>query len=238
MNMKSEIVEFDSLVADIAIAINPIKSIVVTDQTSMRSAVDACAQIKGLIKRVEEVRVGIVSEPNEFVKTINARAREVSNPLMSIETHLKRLLGVYAAKVEQEQREERNRLEEERRRAQEQKDAELVAVGALAPDMHTEFAEKARIEREASEQSAELARKEKALENERVPGVTKRWVFEVLDKAKVPMEFLYVDRVTVNDAIRFGKRDIPGLRVFQEESVSVRSHKMPDPRKEIYCADE
>ncbi len=44
--------------------------------------------------------------------------------------------------------------------------------------------------------------------------ITKTWTFEVLDKNKVPEIFKKVDEVEVRDAIRAGKREIPGLRIF------------------------
>ena len=50
----------------------------------------------------------------------------------------------------------------------------------------------------------------------------KRWVFEVLDIMKVPKEYLVIDSAEVNDAIADGKRDIPGLKIYQKETLSVR----------------
>ncbi|MCK5612611.1 hypothetical protein KAR91_62645 [Candidatus Pacearchaeota archaeon] len=50
----------------------------------------------------------------------------------------------------------------------------------------------------------------------------KRWTFEVLDITKVPEMYLVVDSAEVNDAIADGERKIPGLRIYQKESLSVR----------------
>ena len=44
---------------------------------------------------------------------------------------------------------------------------------------------------------------------------TKRWTFEVVDEKKVPREYLVVDSVAVNKAIRNGVREIDGLDIFQ-----------------------
>lgn len=49
----------------------------------------------------------------------------------------------------------------------------------------------------------------------------KHWTFEVVDITKVPVLYLDVDTAVVRAAIRDGERDIPGLRIYQEESVRV-----------------
>ena len=51
--------------------------------------------------------------------------------------------------------------------------------------------------------------------------VQKRWTFKVLDLAQVPREYLELDQVAVNAAIRNGARDIPGLEIFQAEKLAV-----------------
>ena len=50
---------------------------------------------------------------------------------------------------------------------------------------------------------------------------TKRWTFEVVDVYKVPIEYLEVDSVAVNNAIRNGVRKIDGLDIFQVEGLRV-----------------
>lgn len=53
-------------------------------------------------------------------------------------------------------------------------------------------------------------------------GLTKRWVFEVTDVALVPRAYLQVDDKMVKDAISTGARSIPGIRIYQDESISLR----------------
>jgi len=50
---------------------------------------------------------------------------------------------------------------------------------------------------------------------------TKRWTFELIDINKVPREYLALDNVAVNKAIRNGVREIAGLDVFQVEGLRV-----------------
>ena len=47
----------------------------------------------------------------------------------------------------------------------------------------------------------------------------KRWTFEVVDESAVPREFLVLNKVKINEAIRKGARDIKGLKIFQTEDL-------------------
>lgn len=49
----------------------------------------------------------------------------------------------------------------------------------------------------------------------------KRWTFEVIDADKIPRAYLILNTVSINSMIRQGLRDIPGLRIYQEESLSI-----------------
>lgn len=55
----------------------------------------------------------------------------------------------------------------------------------------------------------------------KVTTVTKRWTFEVVNVDKVPREYLVLDSVSVNKAIRNGVREIDGLDIFQVEGLRV-----------------
>jgi len=55
----------------------------------------------------------------------------------------------------------------------------------------------------------------------KVTTVAKRWTFEVVDVNKVPREYLVLDNVAVNKAVRNGVREIDGLDIFQVEGLRV-----------------
>lgn len=50
----------------------------------------------------------------------------------------------------------------------------------------------------------------------------KVWTFEVLNETDVPMEYFSLDERKIRDAISGGNRSIKGLRIYQEDSLSVR----------------
>lgn len=53
-------------------------------------------------------------------------------------------------------------------------------------------------------------------------GTTKRWVFEIKDDKQIPREYLQVNETLIRGAINQGVREIPGVRIYQEESISLR----------------
>lgn len=50
----------------------------------------------------------------------------------------------------------------------------------------------------------------------------KRWTYEVTDLSKVRLDLLCVDHAKVMDLIRQGVREENGIRIYQEESVTIR----------------
>ena len=85
---------------------------------------------------------------------------------------------------------------------------------------------------EAAAERAEIASREATapLEPTRIRGdygatayVTRNWTFEVVDLDRVPREYMSLDVEVVRETIaKDGIREIPGLRIFQAESLRVR----------------
>ena len=49
-----------------------------------------------------------------------------------------------------------------------------------------------------------------------------KWVHEVTDAAQVPREFLMVNEAAIKAAIAGGRRDIPGVRIFEQVRTAIR----------------
>lgn len=52
--------------------------------------------------------------------------------------------------------------------------------------------------------------------------VRKVWAFKVTDLSKVPTEYLLINSVAVNKAIKAGVRNIEGLEIYQTSQVAIR----------------
>lgn len=53
--------------------------------------------------------------------------------------------------------------------------------------------------------------------------ITSRWTHRIVEPNEVPDEFWKPDPVAINEAIRQGQRHIPGVEVYQKDSVGVRT---------------
>lgn len=50
----------------------------------------------------------------------------------------------------------------------------------------------------------------------------KKWVWELEDGNLLPREYLTIDEKKVNEAIKQGIRNIPGIKVFEKEEIAMR----------------
>lgn len=55
-----------------------------------------------------------------------------------------------------------------------------------------------------------------------VKGITKTWTYEILNEQVIPREYLVVDTAAITAAIRQGIREIPGVKIFQKEGLTIR----------------
>lgn len=52
--------------------------------------------------------------------------------------------------------------------------------------------------------------------------IKKVWTFDIINPLEVPFDYLTIDSVKINQAIRNGKREISGLKIYQKNQVSIR----------------
>lgn len=128
------------------------------------------------------------------------------------EDQAKREAEQAAIKAEQDAREAARRADSEAERA--------IAIAAQ---------QKAETLRTAAEE-AMTAKKQKQTPTRIIgehggTGYTRKpWTFEVVDPLAIPREFLEIDTKAINDAIRNGERNIPGLLIFQETTFVTRKN--------------
>lgn len=82
---------------------------------------------------------------------------------------------------------------------------------------------------DAQKELVELANTQSAVEVEveplrkRVGGVThkKVWSFKIIDEKKIPKKYWSLSEMKIREAIRLGKRSIPGVEIYQDTQVSL-----------------
>lgn len=56
----------------------------------------------------------------------------------------------------------------------------------------------------------------------KVQGLTRRWKFEITDPNQVPRAYCTPDEKLIRQEVAAGARNIPGVRIYEEESISIR----------------
>lgn len=176
-------------------------------------AVETLAALRKLKKSAEAMRTEIVSWPDRFCSVINTFfRREVKEPLTQMEKALEENLGRYRAEKALAAQKEAERQARELARLGKR----LEKAGVSMPAM-----------------PAPSARVESAVRTESGTAyTTKTWTWEVTDKTALiravaegreKPEALDVNGRYITGLVRAGVREIPGIRVFQTESLRVKT---------------
>lgn len=171
-------------------------------------------------------------------KMIDETYKNIVKPLQEAVAHLKSELLKFNALETKRKEEERVRLIEEKRIADEKLAIEKARDVSPDPDILSfdlseppppEIVARNKIIHEANiEVEQFVADKQhestlKALDQKSVKGVQKVWVYEVTDEDQLPKKFFIIDEPMLARVVKAGGGEpIPGVRQWQEERMSVR----------------
>ncbi len=175
------------------------QDIEITSPEQYAEASDILKTVQLRAKQIEEKRFSYTRPLDDSKNKIMADFKQVLEPLEKFVSELKVKMIAFAkaeqAKRDQEQREiEAAALKE----AKETGQSEIVVPVVNEPVKTTR---------------SSLAS----------TTIRKTWKGKVVDESLVPREYLSVDQVKINAAIRTGVRKIPGVEIAQEENLSQRS---------------
>ena len=171
-------------------------------------------QLKSRITLVEKRRKDITQPLNTSLRQINALFKTLSEPLSEADRILRSKIGIFRRKQEAEAAKRQAVLEQKAAAAE--AEAAKLAARKRQTAATIEKTEALVERRDELEQKAEAVTAKVGDAH-----VSKRWTFRIEDAAKVPADYLVVDTIKVWQAVRDGERDIPGVRIYQEESVRV-----------------
>lgn len=173
-------------------------AILIETAEQMEGASEFLKQVVVRKKRIEELRIFFTKPLNDHIRDINAQFKKAINPLEAIEKEVKGKMVDY-------RRIENERIEKERMRKL--KEAEKLKTESLREE-RIEEAEK--IQQETKVETASGSTRFK-----------KVWKFEVLEEAEVPRAYLEVNESLIRRAVADGVREIPGVRIYEDEIPSV-----------------
>lgn len=228
MTPDTELKVFDPVLHEIAEFVSSGALIKVDSIETCGKAMISAKQVKLLEKAVEDRRKEIVGPLNERVKAVNAYAKSLLDPLHKAESKLKTEMISWEKKLEFERVAEARKIDDERKK----KEAELIAKQAeemRKASLSEAFGTPAVVPSEASfaresfEVQKSFAVAERANEANKVSGTQKAWVFKIINEDIVPKEFKVINAPMIRMAIKNGERSIPGVEIYEEVRMSIRS---------------
>lgn len=160
-------------------------------------------------KKLEEKRTFFVKPINDQVKNINNLFKQYNLPLDNADSTLRRKVLAYRQEQTRKKREEDERLrqlaEKEQRRLE--KKAEKKGLPAPPP-----------IIIQASESAPKTIQASMGSATTRTT-----WDFQIVDESLIPREYMVVDEKKIRAVVKAGIRNIPGVNIYQAETLSVRA---------------
>jgi hypothetical protein len=209
---------------------------------------DADAERKQLVGPLNDTVKRINAKFKGAIAPLDAADQIVRSKIGAYHAEQERIRREEEARLEAERqererkaREECERQEAEARAKREQAEREAREAAAKAKAEHD--AEAQRLAEEAKAKLAEAKTAEAAIQSLptlEIPrahvappaplksasgGVSTRkvWTFEITDEAAVPRDYLVVDETKIRQAMRDGAREIPGVRIYQDDQLAVRA---------------
>ena len=210
---NTEVVEIQS--RGEAIAANA-AAIVVKDGASATEATGFLVNVKTALKTAESTRKDMTAGIVAAKKNIDGFFRELTNPYKDAEKTVKEKLGNYHLEQERIRQDEERRLRVER----ELREAERTQAETQA----AEWGEEPPPVEEPAEEPTEVPEPVKTVRSGGGSASMREvWKYEIVDSKAIPRHFWMVDEGKIQRAVDFGDREIPGLRIYKDIQVVVRT---------------
>ncbi|WP_027390559.1 hypothetical protein [Chrysiogenes arsenatis] len=181
----------------------------IENEEAQEQATAMATQAKKIGKAIDSLRKEYVQEPNEYVKAVNNFAKSFTDRLDAIERDLKQKMSAYLTRRELETRKAQEAARKAQEELQRKLDEEAKDAGVETVQLQTTIAPQAPTVTRTDSGSSHTQK-----------------VFRykgVADLTQVPLEFLIVDEKKVNQAIRSGIRNIPGLTIEETTEIKLRT---------------
>lgn len=222
----------ESKVADLSLIGEFVNTHKIVDQKTLLEATEFLAKAKRAVKLYDGKRLDLTRGLKETVKKIEAIFKGKTNPLDEAISKLSTSILNYSRKIQQEADEENRRRAEKERQERIKKAEEEAEAAKLTASIFDEDEEQIAAISEAKVEEVRqtvVEVKEVKLAPVRTmsgtSSIRKDWTFEVInidELAKSRSDLVIENSVAIRQAIRDGEREIPGLRIYQRETLSVR----------------
>ena len=187
---------------------------IMKNQADIDSANTVLAKLNHAIKQLEVKRLEVTEPINTGLKKFNLLIKEVKLPLQTAYDILEGKVMAWR-KIEQDKRDQESaRLMEETRLKNEAIEREEKRRQKIR-DAHEAKGHK--VSDEPIEIEREIAPVVPDLKHTDSTQVRKHWQWHVVDESKIPRSYFVLDTVLIGKKVRQGCREIPGIRIYQDE---------------------
>lgn len=223
----------ESKVADLSMIDEFVKTHKITNQETLLEATEFLAKAKRAIKLYNEKRLDLTRGLKSTVKKIEEIFKAKTNPLDDAISKLSQSILDYNREAEKQRlKEAQEKAEQERlariKEAEEKAESARLSASIFGDDDEEEVVAEAEQKVEEVKQEVVKVEPVKMAPVRTMSGtssIRKDWTFEVIsldELAKNRSDLVIENSVAIRQAIRNGEREIPGLRIFQKETLSVR----------------
>ena len=178
------------------------KELKVKDQETFQAAVDGAAIAKGFIKAIKGRIAEIINPYKEFNSKVGNLASVFTGPLKLVADLFSAKSGDYQYQLDLAEKKKQKLIEEANRKLQEDLNKQAEKDGVEAPVVT----------------SVKVAKRETVIHTAggHSQHLRKSWVGEIEDPKKVPQEYCVPDQKLINQAVKMGTREIPGVKIYEK----------------------
>jgi len=180
------------------------------DVDSVESA-QQCAELiirtKKYLKKIDEKRKNIISLPFKFTRYVNGLVKPFSDIGLRVVKSGSSKVGIWNVMREQQRREKEKRAKDEAEKLQEDIDKRAEKLGVEPVKLPTMV----------------MAKKQSPIRIDNGTITTKMvWTWKLTDFEKVPRLYLKIDGKALDDAVKAGIVNIPGVKIYEVPKTSTR----------------
>ena len=184
---------------EIQVLENQVSPLIVQADSYKIDSVEAVDKASNFLLKVRDTERGIEAKRLEFTKPLNQSLKAINDTFKSLKQPLEGARNILTRKIIEWKTAETRKLEAEEARRRKIQEA------------HAEKGHETKA-------PVVLERPENKIGNTQTRKV---WTFEVVDFSKMPDEYKMLNNTAVNQAIRNGVREIKGVKISQEERLSI-----------------
>jgi hypothetical protein len=192
------------------------EGLVVSDEDSYDMARTLESKVKKLIKTIDDKRLEITRPIDQEKEEIMAYVKNIKSPLEAGHKKLRAAMENYAKEQERQRLELLAKIEQEKKEA-EKRLAEETLLSSLVDG------EDVPMTAPSIQDVAILKIQEAKIVEQKTSDLRDYWTFKIIDKTRIPLEYMLLDEVRLRKEINAGLRRLEGVEIYNDPRLYTRS---------------